>query len=74
MVRGMEPVVIFRTFDLAEAQLLRSRLEAAGLDAEVTHENSAANLDVPGGGVRVVVPENQAAEARGLIESASNEE
>jgi hypothetical protein len=68
----MEPVVVFRTFDLAEAQLLRSRLEAAGLDAEVTHENSAANLDVPGGGVRIVVPAEQAEEARGLIESGQN--
>jgi hypothetical protein len=73
-VEGMEPVVIFRTFDLAEAQLLRSRLEAAGLDATVTHENSAANLDVPGGGVRVVVPEDQAAEARELIENAQDEQ
>ena len=27
----MEPVVVFRTFNLAEAQLIRSRLEAAGL-------------------------------------------
>ena len=70
----MEPVVVFRTFDLAEAQLLRSRLETAGLDAEVTHENSAANLDVPGGGVRVVVPENQVADARELIASAENEQ
>ena len=69
----MEPVVVFRTFDLAEAQLLRSRLETAGLNAQVTHENSAANLDVPGGGVRVVVPAEQAAEARELITSAENE-
>jgi hypothetical protein len=68
----MEPVVVFRTFDLAEAQLVRSRLEAAGIDAEVTHENSAANLDLPGGGVRVVVPPEQVDDARGLIESGEN--
>ena len=68
----MEPVVVFRTFDLAEAQLLRSRLEAAGIDAEVTHENSAANLDIPGGGVRVVVPPEQVEDARALIESGEN--
>ena len=74
MVNPMEPVVVFRTFDLAQAQLLRSRLEAAGLDATVTHENSAANLDVPGGGVRVVVPEDQVADARELIGSAENEQ
>ena len=70
----MEPVVVFRTFDLAEAQLLRSRLQTAGLDAELMHENSAANLDVPGGGVRVVVPEDQVADARELIASAENEQ
>ena len=65
-------MVVFRTFDLAEAQLVRSRLETAGIDAEVTHENSAANLDVPGGGVRVVVPAEQAEDARELIESGEN--
>ena len=65
-------MVVFRTFDLAEAQLVRSRLETAGIDAEVTHENSAANLDIPGGGVRVVVPAEQAEDARELIESGEN--
>jgi hypothetical protein len=69
----MNPVVIFRTFDLAEAQLVRGRLVEAGFDAELMHENSAANLDVAGGGVRVVVPDEQAAEARALIQSSPNE-
>lgn len=69
----MEPVVVFRTFDLGEAQVIRSRLEAAGLQASVEHENSAANFDVPGGGVRVVVPADKAAEARALLESKPNE-
>jgi hypothetical protein len=73
MVGGMEPVVVFRTFDLAEAQLLRSRLETAGLDATLTHENSAANLDIPGGGVRIVVPPDQVEDARALIGSSENE-
>lgn len=68
----MEPVVVFRTFDLAEAQLVRSRLEAAGFEANVAHENSAANLNVPGGGVRVMVAPDRAAEAKALIESGSN--
>jgi hypothetical protein len=65
----MDPVVVFRTFNLAEAQLVRGRLVEAGFQAEVMHENSAANFDVPGGGVRVVVPDEQAAEARALIQS-----
>jgi hypothetical protein len=71
---GMEPVVVFRTFDLAEAQLLRSRLAAAGLDAELAQENSAANFDVPGGGVRIVVPPEQVEDARELIESGEDEQ
>jgi hypothetical protein len=70
----MEPVVVFRTFDLGEAQLIRSRLEAAGIDATLTHENSATNMDVTSGGVRLVVRPEQADEARELIESGGNEE
>src|SRR5437868_15281920 len=64
----MDPVVVFRTFDLAEAQVVRSRLQASGLTADLEHENSAANFDVPGGGVRVVVPSEQVADARALLE------
>jgi hypothetical protein len=71
---GMENVVIFRTFDLAEAQLVRGRLEGAGFQAEVTHENSSANFDVAGGGVRVTVPQEQAAEARALIQASNDEQ
>ena len=67
----MDPVIVFRTFDLAEAQLVRGRLVEAGMDAEVLHENSAANLDVAGGGVRVTVPAEQADDARELIQSTT---
>jgi hypothetical protein len=69
----MEPVVIFRTFNLAEAELMRSRLEAAGIDAALEQENSAANLDVAVGGVRIVVSSDRAVEAREFLESAPNE-
>jgi hypothetical protein len=69
----MDFAVVFRTFDLAEAQVVRSRLEGAGLKADLQHENSAANFDVAGGGVRVVVPSELAEEARALIESGTNE-
>jgi hypothetical protein len=64
----MDPVVVFRTFDLAEAQVIRSQLEGAGIEAEVFNENSAAHLDVAVGGVRVVVSVERAGEARALIE------
>jgi hypothetical protein len=68
----MDLVVVFRTFDLAEAQVVKGRLEGAGIEAALEHENSAANFDVAGGGVRVVVPDHQVAEARSLI--LSNED
>ena len=71
---GMENVVIFRTFNLAEAQLVRGRLVGAGFRAELRHENSSANFDVAGGGVRVTVPEEQAEEARALIQASKNEQ
>ena len=65
----MDPVVIYRTFNLAEAQVMRSRLEGAGIEASVEHEYSAANLDVAVGGVRVVVSAERAVEARALLDS-----
>jgi hypothetical protein len=68
-----DPVVVFRTFDLAEAQVIRSQLEGAGISAEVEHENSAALLDVAVGGVRVTVAGDRAAEARDLIEQKPSE-
>ena len=66
----MELVTVFTTFSPGEAQLVRSRLEAAGFVAEVTHELSALSMDgysMAAGGVRVQVPSEQAEEARALI-------
>jgi hypothetical protein len=66
----MALVTVFRTFSPGEAQLVRSRLEAAGFTAEVTHELSALSMDgysMATGGVRVQVPADQAEEARALI-------
>lgn len=65
----MRPVVVFQTFNLAEAQLIRSHLEGSGIQASVQHEQSATNFDVGSGGVRVVVPAENVEEARQLIES-----
>ena len=64
----MDPVVIYRTLKLGEAQVMRSRLEGAGIDARVEHESSAANFDVAVGGVRLVVSSDRAEEARALIQ------
>ncbi len=68
----MELVTVFRTFSPGEAQLVRSRLEAAGFMAQVTHELSALSMDgysMATGGVRVQVPADQADEARAFLES-----
>ena len=66
----MELITVFRTFSPGEAHLIRSRLEAAGFAAQVTHELSALSMDgysMATGGVRVQVPAEQAEEARALI-------
>lgn len=66
----MDLTTVFNTFNPAEAQLIRSRLEAAGFTAHVTHELSALTTEgysMTTGGVRVEVPSEQAEDARKLI-------
>ena len=68
----MSLVTVFKSFSSAEAQLVRSRLEASDFHAVVTHELSALSIDgysMAAGGIRVQVPEEEAAEARELIEA-----
>ena len=68
----MDLVTVFRSFSPGEAQLIRSRLEAAGFNAEVIHELSALSMDgysMATGGVGVQVPADQAEEARALLAS-----
>ncbi|HAV62394.1 MAG TPA: hypothetical protein DCY13_08535 [Verrucomicrobiales bacterium] len=67
----MELVTIFKTFNPAEAQVQRSRLEAAGFDASIKNELSSIMIDgytMAAGGIQVQVPEDQAADARALLE------
>jgi hypothetical protein len=67
----MKPVVIFTTFNQAEAQLVRSRLAAANFHPFIANENVAQFL----GGfsaattLRVEVPESEAAEAKTFLET-----
>jgi hypothetical protein len=66
----MALVTVSRAFNPAEAQLVRSRLEAAQFHAVVTHELSALSLDgyaLAAGGILVQVPEAEAAEARDFL-------
>ena len=68
----MELVTVLRTFSAAEAQVVRSRLEAAGFLAHVDHELAALSIDgyaLAAGGIKVRVPESQAAEASALLKA-----
>lgn len=62
----MSLVTISSAFNPADAQLVRSRLEAAGFHPVVTHELSALSLDgyaLAAGGILVQVPDDEAANA-----------
>jgi hypothetical protein len=66
----MKLVTVYKTFSPADAQLIRSMLEAADVPATVTHELSALSLDgyaLAAGGIGVQVPEDQVEAARELI-------
>ncbi len=68
----MELVTVFRTFNPAEAQLIASRLEAAGFPVHLDHELAAFSMDgysMATGGVLVQVPDDQAKDARELVTS-----
>jgi len=68
----MEFVTVFSAFNPAAAELVRSRLEANGFLVSVKHETSALSMDgyaMAAGGILVQVPDDQAADARTLIES-----
>jgi hypothetical protein len=68
----MNLATVFSTFNAAEAQLIRSRLEAAGFDVFVEHELASLTLEgysMAAGGILVRTPEDQAADARELIEA-----
>ena len=66
----MDWVTVFKAFNAAEAQLIRSQLEVAGFQAIVTNELSALSLGANAlglGGIRVQVPADVAEEARALV-------
>ena len=69
----MSLITVSRAFNPADAQLVRSRLEAAGFHAVVTSELSALSLDgyaMAAGGILVQVPETEAAEAKQFLEES----
>ncbi len=69
----MNPATVYTAFNPADAQLVRSRLEAAGFHPLVTHELSALSLDgysMAAGGILVQVPEEEENEVRAFLEAA----
>jgi len=58
----MSLATVYTAFNPADAQLTRSRLEAAGFHPYVAHELSSLSLDgysLAAGGIRVQVPEEE---------------
>ena len=68
----MDLKTVFRAFNSAEAQLVRSQLEAAEFTVFVADETSALSMEgyvLGAGGIRVQVPEDQEADATDLLKS-----
>ena len=65
-------VTIYNTFSPADAQLIRSQLDAAGFHATVRNELSALSLggySMSTGGIQVQVPDAEGEDAKALIAS-----
>ena len=66
----MEMVTVYRPFSPAEAQLMRSRLEAAEFHPWLKNETAALSMDgyaLAVGGVMVQVPDTESESALELI-------
>jgi hypothetical protein len=70
----MQMVTVSTAFNPVDAQLTRSRLEAAGFHPLVKHELSALSMDgyaLGAGGILVQVPDEEADDAREFLESST---
>jgi hypothetical protein len=67
----MDFVTVSKAANPAEADLVRSRLEANGFTVNLKDENDAISFGygLSIGGIQVQVPEDQAESARGLLTS-----
>jgi len=71
----MKLVTVYTALNPAEAQLANSQLEAAGFHSVVTGEGAALGIEgyaLAMGGIRVQVPEEEAADANLLLRSSEN--
>ena len=60
----MEFVTVYTTLNLADAELIRSRLESADFTVNVKNEDAVLGTEA---GVLIQVPEGEAEEARVLL-------
>jgi len=68
----MDFATVYTAFNPADAQLVRSRLEAAGFHPFVADETAALSIEgyaITTGGIRVQVPETEAAEVREFLQA-----
>lgn len=68
----MSLTTVYTALSAADAQLVNSRLEAAGFHSVVMGELSAFSLEgytLAAGGIRVQVPESEVEDARLLLDS-----
>ncbi|MRR30468.1 hypothetical protein EG834_09145 [bacterium] len=70
----MKTVTVHTSFNPADAQLVRARLECAGFHPAILHELSSLSLEgyaMAAGGILVQVPEEEASEATSFLESST---
>lgn len=68
----MEYVTVYRAFNPADGELVRSRLEANGFMVNLKNDIAARSIEgyaMGTGGILVQVPEDQAPDARALLDS-----
>ena len=71
----MPLVTVYQAFNSADAHLIRSRLEAANLQATVANELASLTMEgyaLTAGSILVQVPAEQAEEARELIRATNS--
>jgi len=69
----MNLVTVFSAFNPAEAEVIRSRLEASDFHPVIQHDNPSTTFGygTKVGGVLVQVPEDEAADAKEFLKSPS---
>jgi hypothetical protein len=72
----MQLITVFRTFDSTDADLVSSRLAAAGFNPTILHGSAAANivgLTLGESGIEVQVPEDESEDAREFLAAPGEE-